>query len=90
MSHNNIPPQKQLQEDLVHSLRVRADALFGDAPPPSSSPSASFLRGPFLLYYDAPLRGAAEGPWRKRDLPLLRRRLPHVPLASLLRLLAED
>ena len=76
---------KQTQEDLVHSLRVRADALFS-----GSTTSPLSLRGPFLLYYDAPLRGATQPRWRKRDLPMLRRRLPHVPLASLLRLLAED
>lgn len=66
---------------------MQADALF--ASPQAAPPS---LRGPFLLFYDAPLATAAGrgGGWRKRDLPLLRRRMPHVPLASLLRLLADD
>ncbi len=75
----------------MHSLRVQADALFLSA---ASTPPSPQLQGPYKLFYDVPLSssvgGAGRGPpWGMKDLPLLRRRMPHVPLASLLRLLAD-
>lgn len=72
----------------MHSLRVQADALFASAPTAPQWP----WQGPYRLFYDVPLsKGEEQGgkKWGKSDLAVVRCRMPHVPLASLLRLVAE-
>lgn len=79
------PPQPPLQP------QSQGQGQGGAAAAPHSSIPTN-LQGARRLFYDAPLRQQGEEGgrvWGNRDLAWLRRRMPHVPLASLLKLVAE-
>lgn len=73
-------------------LQPQSQGQGGAASHSSTTSTSSSMQGTRRLFYDAPLRQQGEEGgrvWGKRDLAWLRRRMPHVPLASLLKLVAE-